>query len=41
MGKVVEMIQDDHSDYSANMFDEDMEGRSHYYLLRRYLKLCS
>ena len=39
--KGVIMIHDDHAGYSENIYDEDPEGRSHYHLLRRYLKLCA
>ena len=39
--KGVEMIQDDHGGHSDVIYDEDPNGRSHYHLLRRYLKVCA
>ena len=39
--KGVEMIHDDHSGHSDRIYDDDPEGRSHYHLLRRYLKVCA
>lgn len=39
--KGVIMIHDDHAGYSDHIYDDDPEGRSHYHLLRRYLKLCA
>ena len=35
------MIHDDHAGYAERIYDDDPEGRSHYHLLRRYLKLCA
>ena len=39
--KGVVMIHDDHAGYADCIYDDDPEGRSHYHLLRRYLKLCA
>ena len=39
--KGVVMIHDDHAGYASHIYDEDPNGRSHYHLLRRYLKLCA
>ena len=37
----VEMIQDDHGGHADVIYDDDPNGRSHYHLLRRYLKVCA
>ena len=37
----VEMIHDDHAGASATIYDDNPEGKSHYHLLRRYLKMCA
>ena len=37
----VEMIQDDHGGHAEVIYDENPDGRSHYHLLRRYLKVCA
>ena len=39
--KGVEMIHDDHAGGSAEIYNEDAEGNSHFHLLRRYLKVCA
>ena len=39
--KGVVMIHDDHAGYSDHIYDSDPEGRSHFHLLRRYLKMCA
>ena len=39
--KGVVMIHDDHAGYSDHIYHEDPEGRSHFHLLRRYLKMCA
>ena len=39
--KGVEMIHDDHTGHASVIYDEDPDGRSHYHLLRRYLKMCA
>ena len=39
--KGVEMVHDDHAGGAAEIYNEDPEGRSHYHLLRRYLKVCA
>ena len=37
----VEMIHDDHAGFSDRIYDEDEDGRSHFHLLRRYLRMCA
>ena len=39
--KGVEMIHDDAAGASDTIYDDDEEGRSHFHLLRRYLKVCT
>jgi hypothetical protein len=39
--KGVEMCHDDHAGHATVVYDENPEGRSHYHLLRRCLKMCS
>ena len=39
--KGVEMVHDDHAGFASVVYDDDPEGRSHFHLLRRYLKMCS
>ena len=37
----VEMIHDDHAGFADRVYDADESGRSHFQLLRRYLRMCS
>ena len=37
----VVMIHDDNAGYSATIYDDNPEGKSHFHLLRRYLKACA
>ena len=37
----VKMVHDDHAGHASVIYDDDEEGKSHYHLLRRYLKVCS
>ena len=39
--KGVEQVHDDHGGGAKVIYDDDPEGRSHFHLLRRYLKACS
>jgi len=39
--KGVVMVHDDHAGYSDVIYDDDPNGRSHFHLLRRYLKACA
>ena len=37
----VMMIHDDHAGYATHIYDDNPNGKSHYHLLRRYLKACA
>ena len=39
--KVVEMVHDDHAGFATEVYNDEPDGRSHFHLLRRYLKVCS
>ena len=40
--KGVVMIHDNHAGYADHIiYDDNLEGQSHYHLLRHYLKICA
>ena len=39
--KGVEMVHDDHAGFASVVYDDNSDCRSHFHLLRRYLKMCS
>ena len=39
--KGVEMVHDDHAGFATEVYNDEPDGRSHFHLLRRYLKMCS